>query len=109
VNEDVNQQPFDVPDDERAEAKRAEEERRQREIEENDLRHVLNSKQGRRFVWRQLSAAGIYNLSFSTDTATMAFNEGGRNRGLTLLAEIMRTCPERYTDMLVEQRNRKTK
>ena len=77
---------------------------RSREIEENDLRRVMGTKEGRRFVWRQLSKAGIYRLSFNTEPLQMAFAEGQRNNGLELLAQIENVCPKSYTDMVNEQR-----
>lgn len=99
--------PLDLADQERTSATKAEEERQQREREQNDLRWVMGSKQGRRFIWRRLSRAGVYQPSFNTDSAVMAFNEGNRNAGLELLNEIMETCPERYTEMLNEQKDAK--
>lgn len=101
--------PLDTAAPERATAIRAEEERQQREKEQNDLRYVMGSKQGRRFVYRQLSEAGVWRLSFSTDNAVMAFNEGNRNRGLSLLNELLETCPDRYTEMLAEHKAAKEK
>lgn len=100
--------PLDLAEQERAAVETAAEERRQREAQANDLRHVMRSKEGRRFVYRQLSEAGLYRLSFdvSSDRLT-AFNEGARNRGLQLLGEIMEVCPDRYTEMLNEQQEAK--
>jgi hypothetical protein len=100
--------PLDPIAQERNSARVAEEERLQREREANDLRYVMNSKPGRRFVYRLLSGAGLYRLSFNADSDRVtAFNEGARNRGLELLSEIMAACPERYTEMLVEQKEAK--
>lgn len=101
--------PLDLPSQERTAAATAEEERLAREKEQSDLRFVMSNKQGRRFVWRLLSRAGLYQSSFNTNNAVMAFNEGNRNAGLQLLNEIMETCPERYTDMLAEQKEAKEK
>jgi hypothetical protein len=101
--------PLDTTAQERTDAKRAEEERQQREKEQNDLRYVMGSKQGRRFVYRQLSEAGVWRSSFDTDNAVMAFNEGNRNRGLSLLTEILEACADRYTEMLAEHKEAKDK
>ncbi len=69
----------------------------------------MSNKQGRRFMWRLLSRAGVYQSSFNTNNAVMAFNEGNRNAGLQQLNEIMEACPERYTEMLAEQKEAKEK
>lgn len=101
--------PLDLAGQERTAALTAEEERRQREREQSDLRFVMGNKQGRRFMWRLLSRAGVFQSSFNTNNAVMAFNEGNRNGGLQQLTEIMETCPERYTEMLAEQKEAKDK
>lgn len=101
--------PLDIAGQERTSAQAAEEERRQFEVEQNDLRWVMNTKQGRRFMHRRLSKAGIWLQSFNTNNAVMAFNEGRRSSGLELLTEIMEACPERYADMLAEQQEAKDK
>lgn len=104
--------PLDLAGQERTAATRAEEERLAREKEQNDLRWVMSSKQGRRFMYRLLSEAGLYRLSFNldnTDPLATAFNEGQRNIGLTRLSEITEACPDRYTEMLAEQKEAKDK
>lgn len=100
--------PLDLVDQERTAAAKAEEERLQRERDANDLRHVMSSKQGRRLVYRLLSGMGLYRLSFNADNPQLtAFNEGARNQGIALLGEIMEACPDRYTEMLTEQKEAK--
>lgn len=66
-----------------------------------DLKWVMSDKRGRSVVWRQLEIAGIYRLSYTGDDRT-AFNEGQRNIGLKLLAEINQHCPAEYMEMLKE-------
>jgi hypothetical protein len=101
--------PLDLSGQERTTANAAEEERQAREKELNDLRWVMGTKQGRRFMWRLLSKAGLYQSSFNTNNAVMAFNEGNRNAGLQQLNDIMEACPERYNEMLTEQKEAKEK
>lgn len=96
--------PFDLSGQERTAAISAEEERRLRELGQSDLRWVVSTKQGRRFMWRLLGSAGVFHSSFSTNNASMAFNEGKRNQGLELLNEIIEHCPDKYTLMLSEQK-----
>jgi hypothetical protein len=99
--------PLDYPAQERAAADNAEEERRQRQKEISDLCKVMGSKEGRRFMWRLLSDAGVYRLSFDVDAVVMAFNEGNRNAGLRHLNDMMTACPQLYAQMLTEQREEK--
>lgn len=69
-----------------------------------DLRQVLSTPRGRRFVWRMLSMARIYEQSFTGDALTTAFNEGRRAVGNQLLAELNETAPDAFITMLQEQR-----
>lgn len=96
--------PLDFSGQERAEADNAAEERRQRQRELSDLCKVMSSKEGRRFMWRVLSEAGVYHSTFSNDAMQMAFNEGQRNTGLKHLSDMMSVCPQSYALMLEEQR-----
>ncbi|MDP2270926.1 MAG: hypothetical protein Q8K32_09365 [Archangium sp.] len=69
-----------------------------------DLRSVLSTPAGRRFVWRWLTQAGLQSSSFvSGDQSGTAFNEGRRSIALALLAEAQRVAPELYTTALREQ------
>ena len=72
----------------------------QSEVE--DIKWLMSSTRGRRMVWRQLERAGVYRLSFNTNSMTMAFAEGARNEGLRLLSLIHVNCSELYTTMLKE-------
>lgn len=82
-------------------ANQAERLRQQRELD--DLRHVMGTRQGRRFVWRQLSAAGVFRLSFTyAEPETTIFNEGRRSMGLNLMAEIHQLDPAHYLTMANE-------
>lgn len=73
-----------------------------RNNELNDVREIMAFKKGRRFMWRLLDTAGIYRSTFALENAVMAFNEGQRNMGLMLLADIMEASPEKYTLMMKE-------
>lgn len=70
-------------------------------IEDEDLRAVMSTAQGRRFLWRLLEQTGIYKLSYTGNSETF-FNEGQRNIGLKLLAEMHRVDPEHYILMTQE-------
>ena len=78
-------------------------ERQNREREQADLQSVLSSVQGRRFVWKLLSDAGVFRISHSAgDSHSTAFNEGRRNQGLSLLLAIHELDPLLYFTMAKE-------
>ena len=70
--------------------------------EADDVKWLMSSKRGRRMVWRQLERAGVFRLSFNTNSMTMAFAEGARNEGLRLLSLIHANCSDLYATMLKE-------
>lgn len=75
--------------------------RREREIE--DLKAVMGTKEGRRFIWRLLGQAGIFRPSFVAGSPdTTAFNDGARNQGLNLMAEVMSEAPKQFLTMQQE-------
>lgn len=73
-------------------------------VASEDLKWLMSSRRGRRIVWSLLERAGVWRLSFSTNAMQTAFNEGRRNEGLALTAAIHELCPERYVEMLQEQK-----
>lgn len=97
--------PLDTCSQERAQADTESRSRLAMQIEVDDLKWLLSNKRGRRFATRLLERAGVWRLSFNTNALTMAFNEGTRNEGLRLLAQISTHCPDRYIEMLKEQTN----
>lgn len=72
-------------------------ERRARERKASDMRFVMSSKEGRRFVYGLLVDCGIYKSSFTVvNGLSVAFNEGTRNVGLKLLASLQEVCLEEF-------------
>lgn len=65
-----------------------------------DLKAVLETAQGRRFVRGLLADCGEHRTSFHTNALQMGFNEGMRNIGLKLKARIIRACPEYLLEVL---------
>ncbi|HLT01104.1 MAG TPA: hypothetical protein VK001_02955 [Geminicoccaceae bacterium] len=82
----------------RREAKRAEE-------AAADLREVLSTEGGRRFVWRLLGDSGIFRTSFTGNSETF-FREGERNVGLKVFNAIHQVCPDLYLVMQREAAER---
>lgn len=79
---------------------------RQTEIEHDDLRRLMSTIWGRRLMWRLLSEAGVFRLSFTGEAQGTAFNEGKRNYGLVQLNLINQVCPETYLTMVTENATR---
>lgn len=77
----------------------AERERMARELEAADLRAVMGTAEGRRFMWRLLGRCGFLSASFNHSGSIMAFNEGRRGVALELFHEIEQVCPEQYLAM----------
>lgn len=75
---------------------------RKRQLE--DLRAVLEGSFGRRFVWRYLGLCGVFHSSFAVNAEQTAFNEGQRNIGLQLLADVNEADPDAYAKMLNEKK-----
>lgn len=96
--------PTDVRDLERTEAQAADTKRRNYLRERNDLQTVMSTVQGRRFMWRQLERAGVFRTTFAGHDPKTNFNEGQRNIGVMLLADIHEHCIEQYVVMLTENR-----
>jgi hypothetical protein len=72
-----------------------------RETELGDLRQLLNSKWGRRLIWRILEKTGQHRTSF-TGNSTTFFNEGQRNIGLWLVDEVLLADTNQYLSMIKE-------
>lgn len=71
-----------------------------------DIKWLMSSPRGRRIVWWVLDKAGVNRTSFNNSGSVMAFNEGQRNMGLMLQAQVIELAPEAYMTMLEEQRKK---
>lgn len=100
----MTQDPTDIYAIEHAQQAVADRAKFELDLEIGDLQWLMKDKRGRRFVYRMLERAGVWRLSFNTNALSMAFNEGARNEGLRLLAQITEHCMDRYSEMLQEQK-----
>jgi hypothetical protein len=93
---------FNAADEDQVKTRKRKDERlREREL--NDLRLVMSSVEGRRFVWRLLEKAGVFRTSF-TGNSTTFFNEGMRNMGLMVLGDVHEAAAEAYIVMMNESK-----
>lgn len=67
-----------------------------------DLLWLLEGARGRRIMREMLEDLGVWRISFNTDALIMAFNEGSRNAGMKILAQISEVSPESYIKMVKE-------
>lgn len=86
------------------EAGKKEKNKRNQEID--DVNFVLSSKQGRRLFWRYISRCGVFKTSMTGNNSTF-FNEGERNIGLLLLADVNEAAPDAYVLMQKEANEQK--
>lgn len=99
----MSKPPVNAADETQVEqARKKDKQGRERDLD--DLKHVLDTRQGRRFVWRQLVAAGLFRTSYTGSSNQTCFNEGQRNGGLMLLNDIHEAAPEAYLQMLQESK-----
>lgn len=67
----------------------------------NGLRRVMNDPESRLWLWDLLSFCGINRTSF-TGNSTTFFNEGQRNVGLRVQADLTKHFPKEFIDLLKE-------
>ncbi|MBF8177814.1 Bbp19 family protein [Herminiimonas contaminans] len=99
----MTEKTFNASDESQV-ADRKKKELRGRERELEDLRVVLSTKEGRRFYWKTLCDCGVFKSSF-TGNSTTFFNEGKRDIGLKLLADLMEADAKKYLLMTEEAKD----
>ena len=98
-----NHNPFELADQEAERRERDKHARTTAYLAAEDMKWLMGSKRGRRITFRVLEGTGMYRSSFSDKALLTAFNEGQRNVGLMLMAQIHEVAPESYTLMMKEQ------
>ncbi|MCH7392429.1 Bbp19 family protein [Acinetobacter dispersus] len=73
----------------------------QREQELNDLKAILDTDHGKRFLMRLIERAAINQPTYASGTqpSDFAFMEGRRDFGLFILAEITTVSTDAWLDM----------
>ncbi|KKN58458.1 hypothetical protein LCGC14_0551900 [marine sediment metagenome] len=79
-----------------------------KEQEQEELRQVLQTQVGRAIIYRLMRECGTYHSVFDTNALVMAFNEGRRHVGLTLLEEVLTDHNNAYI-MMQHEANEKDK
>lgn len=84
----------------------AKREKDDRELELADLRTVLETPQGRRFLWRLMGKFKWGQVVFDPIATTMAFNAGMQNAGNFLVSEITEADDQQLLVMMQESQAR---
>lgn len=84
----IERDPLDLLGTDQENAKILEKRRKAREREMTDLKKVLSLPEGRRFVWKLMSRAGIFQDPFNTNAMQMSRSCGMKSSGLDLLADV---------------------
>ena len=99
--------PSDIAGHEKSQRERQKRQRSDAYMEDDDMKWLMGSRQGRRIMHRVLDRAGIFRTSFTGNSETF-FREGERNVGLILFNQIMVACPESFTQMMKDQKERRS-
>ena len=98
--------PYDAGDAGQVEKKKTKFQIR-KEQDKEDLKEILLSPGGRRFLWKLLSECRIYDISFTGEIGWTSFNEGKRQIGLRIIEDIFDASPNAYLEMHLEGKARK--
>lgn len=99
---EADPEPFNAGDPVHV-GKRKEKGKRIRSQQLDDLRSILATKSGRRWLWRWLGECRVFQDSFTTNALAMSNMEGMRKIGLMLLAEIKEADQNAF--ILMQQEN----
>lgn len=83
---------------------RSQEIKNQREQELNDLRSLLSTDYGKRFLSRLVERAGVFQPTYASGTnpSDFAFMEGRREMGLFIIGEITQANTDAWIAMQIE-------
>ena len=69
---------------------------------------LMSTIQGREFLWSKLETANVFSTTYSDSALRMAFAEGLRAAGLSLLNDVIQWCPDLFIQAMREANQRKT-
>lgn len=98
----LTEEPFNAGDEAQVK-ERTKKVKTARERELDDLRAILDTKGGRRFVWRLLAASELFAVSDVMNASIYAL-EGKRKLGKLLFNDVMEAAPEAYLLMMKESK-----
>jgi len=74
--------------------------KKEREID--DVKELANTVHGRRFLWRILMMAGLYNTAFDASDRVMCYRAGKRDIGNIILDNIQSAEPKLFAKLQSE-------
>lgn len=77
-------------------------ERRIRTRELNDVRAVLATEEGRRFLWRLMGQCKVFESVKAGDDAMTNYNVGRQDIGHFVMAEVAEARPNALIEMMIE-------
>lgn len=93
---------FNAGDEEQVK-ERGKKQKTERDRELDDLRAILDTKHGRRFIWRLLGATELFSVSKVMNASIYAL-EGKREVGKMVYGDLMEANPEAYLLMMKESK-----
>jgi hypothetical protein len=87
-------------DDEKQVGRAQSKHRKRRQVELDDLKQVLNTPSGRRFITRLLDQTGLLASDMFTGNSTTFYNLGKRDVGLWVYNEMMKAKPESMIEIM---------
>jgi hypothetical protein len=73
---------------------------------EYDLKVILGTENGRRYLYELIDFCGLYRPSMTGNSQTF-FNEGMRNVGMKIMADVTKADANSFIQMMTEHKNRK--
>jgi hypothetical protein len=97
--------PFDLDQQELRDDLRRASSRLLSENEDSDFVWLMSGPRGRRIVHRLLDRAGVFRTSFHPNAMEMSKQEGTKQTGYWILAQIDRLCSAEYVQMIQEHKD----
>lgn len=70
---------------------------RSRRLKElRDIRSVMGSEEGRRFIWRLLEECRVFLSTYDDQPVASYYKQGRRAVGLVVYNDILESCPELF-------------
>lgn len=98
MNDDLS-----TPEERRAQRREARAAKARLAQDDAVIQSIMSSAAGRQWVHDMLAFCAVFQPIANSNPYYTYLNEGKRNVGLRLLADVMRACPEAYIRMMEEQ------
>lgn len=98
------EQVFDIPAQEIAREEAARIRKHLSKQNDDDLREIMNTYLGRRWIYQLLDFAGMWRTSYTGNREDTFFREGSRNVALRVWDQLERVCPTLAHKMCEEQK-----